>query len=205
VTLLAMRRERCPTRVMLLVIWIRVWCARANCSATLRVRRPGFDMHITLSRACDCPVLLHMAVPADRWLLDAVDEWREACRGCGGWDPLRPMPDMQTTKGRDVRRPIFCFMLSATYMSVSRHCYVPAARACRADHCEVGGDHFVQFLRRVWQLQYLSASQWGCVVAASAAAQIIAEWRWPHRPPGPSIFRPGRKPPCRARRRTRCY
>ena len=43
------------------LIWIRIWCARAMCSATLRVRRPNFDMQITLSRACDCPVL-HVTV-----------------------------------------------------------------------------------------------------------------------------------------------
>jgi len=57
VTLLAMRRERRPTRAMLLMIWIRVWCVSAMCCATLWVRRPVFGMQITLSRACDCPFL----------------------------------------------------------------------------------------------------------------------------------------------------
>jgi len=58
-TLLAMRRERCPTRVMLLVMWIRVWCTVQDhvlCDAA------GYAVQFstcggTVSRACACAVL----------------------------------------------------------------------------------------------------------------------------------------------------
>jgi len=58
-------------------------------------------------------------LPADHWLLVASLPASHFVRslmwsisdvkhvsGCVCGDPLRPMPDMQTTRGRDVRRPI---------------------------------------------------------------------------------------------------
>jgi len=61
------------------------------------------------------------------------------------------------------------------------------------------GTCFVQFLHRLWQLLYMSASPRGCMVTASSALRIIAEWRWSARLPGPWTFRSGRRSPCAAR------
>jgi len=164
------RRERRPTRVMLLadsdsrmVCQGHVLCGAAGTPPSFRHADYSFKS-VRLSRSSRGST--HRSLPFAcfvRSLTWSISDVKHVS-GCGGWDRLSPMPDMQTTKGRDVRRPILsasCWQLR--YMSVSRHWYVAAARACRADHCEVGRDHFVQFLRRVWQLQYMSASQRGCM------------------------------------------
>jgi len=117
--------------------------------ATLRVRRPVFDIRLLFHERATV-LFFTWQLPTDRWLLVAPFACISLVRsltwsisdvkhvsGCGGRDPLRPMPDVQTTEGRDVRRPILsasCWQLR--YMSVSRHWRVEATRTCRADHCE---------------------------------------------------------------------
>ena len=212
-TLRAMRRERRPTRVMLLVD-----LDSRGVPGPRAVRRCGYAVQFSTCRVLFQeraivlfytwlllyqPVvgLLSRRLPAShfvRSLTWSISDVKHGS-GCGGRDPLRPMPAHEDHQGQG-RAPTNssapCWQLR--YMSVfSRHWYIAAARACRADHCEAGGNHFVQFLRRVWQLQYMSASQRGCTATASSAVQITAEWRWLHRPPGPSTFRPGRRSPCR--------
>ena len=54
-------------------------------------------------------------------------------------------------------------------------------------------NHFVQFSRRLCLLQHMSASPRRCMATASSAVQVIAEWRWPHRPPESSAVRPRRR------------
>ena len=180
------------------------------------MRRCGYAGQISTCRLLfqerEIVLFFTWQLPTDRWLLVAPFACISLVRsltwsisdvkhgsGCGGRDPLRPMPaheDHQGQRRAPTNSSAPCWQLR--YMSVfSRHWYIAAARACRADHCEAGGNHFVQFLRRVWQLQYMSASQRGCTATASSAVQITAEWRWLHRPPGPSTFRPGRRSPCR--------
>ena len=124
--------------------------------------------------------------------------------GCSGGDPLRPMPDMQTTKGRDVTNSLWVVLAATVHVGFStlerRGNQNLSCRSLRRM-----GNHFVQFLRWVWQLQYMSASQRGCMATtASFAVQILVEWRGPHRPPGPSSFRLGRRSPCRREDGQRC-
>ena len=77
------------TRVMLLAnLDSHMGCVPGPCTvqsptAPRAIRRPVFDMQITLSRACDCPVL-HVVVP--RRLLAS---WRAFA-----YIPLRPVPDV---------------------------------------------------------------------------------------------------------------
>jgi len=105
---------------------------------------------------------------------------------------------MQTTKGREVRRPILLLRVG----SYGTCQFIDMLRSgnqnlpCRS--LRSMANHFVQFLNRVWQLQHMSASQRGCRVTASSAVRIIVEWQWPHRLPVPSTFRSGRRWPCRA-------
>ena len=211
-TLCAMRRERRPTRAMLpadldshMVCQGHVQCDAAGTPAKFRHADYSFKSvrSSCSSRGSYPPIVgfLSRRLPAShfvRSLTWSISDVKHG-RGCGGRDPLRPMPaheDHQGQRRAPTNSSAPCWQLR--YMSVfSRHWYIAAARACRADHCEAGGNHFVQFLRRVWQLQYMSASQRGCTATASSAVQITAEWRWLHRPPGPSTFRPGRRSPCR--------
>ena len=80
-----------------------------------------FDLQSTLPRACNVlfyawlllypPVVgfLSRRLPAShfvRSLTWSISDVKHV-GGCGGQDSLRPMPDMQTIKGREVRRPIF--------------------------------------------------------------------------------------------------
>ena len=89
------------------------------CCATLRGMPSSFRPAEVLFQERALVLFYAWLLPTDRWLLVAPF----ACiyfvrsltwpisgvkheRGCGGRDPLRPMPDLRTTKGRDVRRPI---------------------------------------------------------------------------------------------------
>ena len=89
----------------------------------------------------------------------------------------------------------FCFLLAVKVQYNTCRLFPTLGRSgsqslpCRSLRSR--GNRLVQFLRRVWQLQYTSASQRGCMATASSAVQIIAEWWWPHRPSGPSTFNPG--------------
>ena len=120
------------------------------CCATLRGMPSSFRPAEVLFQERALVLFYAWLLPTDRWLLVAPFACISLVRsltwsisdvkhvsGCGGRDPLRPMPDVQTTEGRDVRRPILsasCWQLR--YMSVSRHWRVEATRTCRADHCE---------------------------------------------------------------------
>ena len=124
--------------------------------------------------------------------------------GCSGGDPLRPMPDMQTTKGRDVTNSLWVVLAATVHVGFSTLLRSGSQNLpCRS--LRGMATHFVQFLNRVWQLQHMSASQRGCRVTASSAVQRSAKSRRPDRPPGPSTFRYGRRSPCGAKADTRCH
>jgi len=63
------------------LIWIRVVC-QGHVLRDAAGTPSNFDMQITLSRACDCPVLLHVAVT------------HQSLASCRAVCLLRPPPDV---------------------------------------------------------------------------------------------------------------
>ena len=119
------------------------------------VRRCGYAGQISTCRLLfqerEIVLFFTWQLPTDRWLLVAPFACISLVRsltwsisdvkhgsGCGGRDPLRPMPaheDHQGQRRAPTNSSAPCWQLR--YMSVSRRWNVAAARACHADHCEV--------------------------------------------------------------------
>ena len=132
-TLRAMRRERRPTRVMLLVD-----LDSRGVPGPRAVRRCGYAVQFSTCRVLFQeraivlfytwlllyqPVvgLLSRRLPASHfvhsltWSISDVEHISK----CDGRNPLRPTPDMQTTKCRVVSRQIFCVVLADSCVGFS--------------------------------------------------------------------------------------
>ena len=149
-TLCAMRRERRPTRAMLpadldshMVCQGHVQCDAAGTPAKFRHADYSFKSvrSSCSSRGSYPPIVgfLSRRLPAShfvRSLTWSISDVKHGS-GCGGRDPLRPMPaheDHQGQRRAPTNSSAPCWQLR--YMSVSRHWRVEATRTCRADHCE---------------------------------------------------------------------
>ena len=175
-TLRAMRRERRPTRVMLLVD-----LDSRGVPGPRAVRRCGYAVQFSTCRVLFQeraivlfytwlllyqPVvgLLSRRLPASHfvrslaWSISDV----EHVSGCGG----------RARFGRAPANSLWVVLADVGFSTLVRS--GDQSLPCRS--LRSMANHFVQFSRRLCLLQHMSASPRRCMATASSAVQVIAEW-----------------------------